>query len=331
MRASIAVSSSVFLVFAIGLICLSGLGDDAGAQAPERKSVAERLKDLEAIAPTYEYTCPMHAQVRQAQEGTCPRCGMPLSSVKPSFTGAYNLDVTADPAAPEPGERVRLAFVVTHPTTGARVKDFVVNHEKLFHLFIVSRDLGEYQHIHPQLEDDGAFIIETVLPRPGLYKLHADFFPTGGTIQLIHREIATKSYSERRPSPVRLAPDKTLVKIVDGTRIRLELGEGKPAAGVLIPLKYTLTDARSGAPVRDLEPYLGAWGHTLMLNADQSQYLHSHPTEMLPDGEDPSKLRGGPEVEFRSMFAEPGDYRIWTQFQRSGRIITVHFTVRIDR
>lgn len=321
----------VLLLSSVSLLFSAGAAGSLHAQSPARPAAAERLKALEELAPTYEYTCPMHAQVRQAQEGTCPKCGMPLSTVKPSFRGEYKLELASSPVAPKPGEKVRLSFVISHPQTGARVKDFVVNHEKLFHLFIVSRDLAEYQHIHPQLESDGAFSVETVLPRPGLYKLHADFFPVGGTIQLIHREMTTAGYrAPRQSAPPPITPDRTLVKTIDGLTIRMEFGGGgNPAAGVLIPLRYRLTDARSGEPVRDLEPYLGAWGHTLILNADQSEYLHSHPTEMLPDGEDPARLRGGPEVEFRALFPSAGDYRIWTQFQRAGRIITVFFTIRI--
>jgi hypothetical protein len=111
--------------------------------------------------------------------------------------------------------------------------------------------------------------------------------------------------------------------------ITLELG-GARAAGKLIPLTYRLTDSRTGEPVRDLEPYLGAWGHTLILNADQSDYLHVHPSEMLSAIADRATLRGGLDVQFKAMFPAPGDYRIWTQFQRAGRVTTVTFTVRVQ-
>jgi hypothetical protein len=277
----------------------------------------------------------MHPEVRQAQEGVCPKCGMPLRSLNPSVRGDYGLEMTATPARPKAGERVRLRFVVTHPETGAPVRNFVLNHERLFHLFVVSRDLSDYQHIHPQLDADGGFTVETSLPREGPYKLHSDFFPAGGTPQLVHQELATAGHRSTprhvAPAAVTLTPDATLTKTLDGMRISLDLGtgDGTPAAGVLVPLKFRLADASTGAPVRDLEPYLGAWGHTLILNADQSHYLHSHPTEMLPDGYDPARARGGPEVEFRAMFPEAGDYRIWTQFQRAGRVTTVSFTVRV--
>lgn len=278
----------------------------------------------------------MHRDVRQAQEGTCPKCGMPLTSVKPSVLGEYRLDVLSKPLAPKAGEKVQLRFVVKHPQTGARVRDYVLNHEKLFHLFIVSRDMTEYQHIHPVLERDGSFVVETVLPQAGLYKMHADFFPVGGQLQVLHRELSTAAGHRRRAARVpvsaaaALAPDASLVKTVEGMRISLELGDTiAPVAGSLVSLKYRLTDERTGEPVRDLEPYLGAWGHTLILNADQSEYLHSHPTEMLPDSADRATLRGGPQVEFRAMFPAPGDYRIWTQFQRAGQVTTVFFTIRV--
>ena len=307
------------------------------AASPQSQSAAvataERVRALEQLAPSYEYTCLMHPEIHQAQEGVCPKCGMPLSTVRPSVRGAYRLDVVSTPRRPKAGETVRLNFVVSHPETGARVRDYVLNHERLFHLFIVSADMNEYQHIHPQLDADGSFKVETTLPRAGLYKLHSDFFPTGGTLQVLHRELATAGYpaSSRYATPVRaaLVADTSFTKIVDGIKISLDWGGGELVPGAFVRLKYHLADARTGAPIRDLEPYLGAWGHTLILNADQSDYLHAHPTETLPEGVERGSLRGGPEVEFGAMFPEAGLYRIWTQFQRGGRVSTVSFTSNV--
>ncbi len=294
-------------------------------------STAERVREMERLSPTYEYSCVMHAEVRLAQPGTCPKCGMMLMSNSPSVRGAYKLALSTKPLRPKPGEKARLRFVISNPETGAPVKDYVLNHEKLFHLFIVSNDMTEYQHIHPQLERDGSFVVETVFPHAGRYKLHADFFPAGGTTQILHRELSTAGYrTSKSAASALLNPDPVLAKTVDGMKISLELGgTSAPTAGALIPLTYRLTDERTGEQVRDLEPYLGAWGHTLILNADQSEYLHSHPTEMLPDDVDLATLRGGPEVEFKTMFPVAGTYRIWTQFQRAGRVTTVFFTIRV--
>ena len=296
------------------------------------EATATRVRALEGLAPTYEFACVMHPEVRQAQEGVCPKCGMPLSTVRPSVRGAYRLAVTQSPHAPKPGERVRLNFVVTHPETGARVRDFVLNHERLFHLFVVSADMNDYQHIHPELDADGSFKVETLLPRAGLYRLHSDFFPAGGTLQVLHRDLATAGYRapRGRVRAAALVPDASYTKTIDGMRISLDWGGAELVAGAFVRLRYDIADARTGAPVSDLEPYLGAWGHTLILDADQSDYLHSHPTETLPEGVERGSLRGGPTVEFGAMFPEAGLYRIWTQFQRGGRVSTVSFTVKVN-
>lgn len=292
-------------------------------------SPAERVRAMERLAPTYDHTCTMHPEIHQAQEGVCPKCGMPLVSASPSVLGEYGFKIVPTPTLPKAGERVRLRFVVSHPQTGAPVSRYVLNHERLFHLFIVSQDLGEYQHVHPRLEPDGSFTLETVLPRAGLYKLHSDFFPVGGTPQVIHRDLETAGRRAGVAATPTLTPDATFTKTVDGMKITLDVGGDGPSAGVLVPLRYSLADARTGTPVRDLEPYLGAWGHTLILNADQSEYLHSHPTEMVPGGPESAKARGGPGVEFLTMFPAAGVYRVWTQFQRAGKVTTVSFTIKV--
>jgi hypothetical protein len=291
-------------------------------------STAERMKAVERLAPTYEYSCVMHPQVRQVQDGTCPKCGMPLTTVQPSILGDYQVVLATSPQIPKAGKKTRLQFAIFHPHTGARVKDYVVNHEKLFHLFLVSQDMTVYQHLHPQLQRNGTFTVDAVLPKEGPYKLHGDFFPAGGTLQLVHRDLSTAGSHVQAPAV--LTPDSTFSKTVDGMTITLEWDRvGTARAGVLLPLPYRITDERTGEPVRDLEPYLGAWGHTLILNADQSESLHSHPTETVPPNAGRATVRGGPVVTFQTLFPAPGLYRIWTQFQRRGRVSTVAFTVRI--
>ena len=298
---------------------------------PSPLSTAERVRAMERLAPTYEYTCVMHPDVHRAQEGTCPKCGMVLVQRKPAFEGEFPMVLAVNPKPPKARAAARLRFKVFNPQTGQPVKSYVLNHEKFFHLFVVSHDLSIYQHLHPSLQPDGSFQLDAIFPRSGRYKLHGDFFPSGGTLQTFHLDVSTAGDPGASiPAEFTLNPDTTFVKTVDGLTARLEFSGGSaPATGVLLPLKYILTDARTGKPVTDLQPYLGAWGHTLILNEDQSEYLHSHPTVTLPDGPKRRGLRGGPEIEFKTMFPVPGNYRIWTQFQRAGRVITIEFTIKV--
>lgn len=315
-------------------------GMKLAAQKPasaEQKSAASQTapagqRTLEVVQQTDEYTCTMHPEIRTSAPGTCPKCAMTLVPVTPGIADDFNLRFECSPKAPKPNEKIRLRFSIFNPKTREQVKDFLVTHDKFFHLFIVSQDMSEFQHIHPTLDRDGNFTIETVLPIAGNYKIYSDFYPYNGAPQVLQQNITTAGYtSDLLSARAQLKPDSSLTRIADGMKIELKLEPENIIAGQRVALKYHLTDAGTGQPIRDLVPYLGAWGHTLILSEDQADYVHSHPEEMVPDTPDKSKLRGGPDATFNAFFPEPGNYRIWTQFQRGETLTTVSFTVRAER
>lgn len=278
------------------------------------------------------YGCPMHPDTRSQTPGTCPRCGMTLVAMGPRQAAPYRVTLDTSPRLVKSGERVRLRFAIADPVTGARVKDLAIVHEMPFHLFIVSDDLSYYEHIHPTQDAAGAFVVDTALPGAGTYHLFCDFFPIGGTPQVIHQRLAATGRPVQGPHRrVTLTPDTQLSKIVDGIRFELTLEPSKVAAGHAASLTYRLFEQATGAPVVDLEPYLGAWGHTLILSADAERYLHCHPTKMVPSGVDGASLSGGPEVSFNATIGEPGVHRLWSQFKRGGKVTTVSFTIDVGR
>ncbi|MBO0798034.1 MAG: hypothetical protein J2P31_04355, partial [Blastocatellia bacterium] len=278
------------------------------------------------------YVCPMHPDVMSRSPGLCPKCRMKMVKVAPPETDDYDVKVETWPKAPKAGEKVKFRLTIFHPVTGEQVKDFNVMHDKLLHFFIVSQDLEHFQHIHPVKQTDGSFTIEASLPAAGYYKLYCDFFPVGGMPQVAHRYLVTAGYDgDLVASQARLTPDKSLVKTIQDTRIELKFDPAQPFSGRPAELHYHLVDEKSGEPVKDLQPYLGAWGHTLILSEDGTDYLHSHPTEMIPDEADRSSLSGGPDIVFNTFFPRPANYRIWTQFQRHDKVFTVVFTVAVPR
>lgn len=265
------------------------------------------------------YICPMDPGVRQGAPGDCPLCGMKLIPSAPGDYSEYRLKVDSSPRAIHPVRPVTLTFRVFHPRTGELVPQFAWVHEKQFHLFIIRGDMEYFAHEHPQLQADGSFVLKTKLPRAGHYQLIADFFPQGGTPQTIQRALMTAGY--RAPvRPAALVPDSQRVREVNGLNVELK-GE-RLLAGRPVLLMARLTDAATGQPVTDLEQYLGAWGHMLVLSADFADAVHVHPA--------PDTKSGGPEVRFDARFPRPGDYRIWMQFQRKGQVTTVAFTVRAE-
>jgi hypothetical protein len=258
-----------------------------------------------------DFVCPMDREVRSKTPGACPRCGMKLVAGLP-MPLEYPLDFRAIPRSIPAGREITLEFRVLHPKTGRPVTGFETIHEKLFHLFLVSQDLEYFSHEHPTLGSDGWFRLNTRLPRPGTYRLLADFDPSGATPQLAARTFSTAgwdvplSQSIRHPA-VDLAPKKA-----SNLEASLRMEPPTPIAGKKTMLWIQLK------PADGLEPYLGAWGHLLMVSHDLVDAIHTHP--FLADG--------GSEMQFNLFFPRVATYRIWVQVQRRGIVNTVAFTVK---
>lgn len=275
------------------------------------------------------FACPMHPDATAMAPGTCPRCGMALVVMDPFDAREYLVDAEPTPRAVRAGEPFRLRLTVREPVSGAFVRDFATVHDKRFHLFVISQDLEHYAHVHPDQQPDGSWGIDVTLPRPGYYKLYCDFLPMGGTPQVIAGPLVTAAFrGDLSSSAAVLVPDRVLTKTAGNMRVELELPDSALAAGREEMFAFHLTDARTGAPVADIEPYLAAWGHTLLISGDTLSVVHAHPVELVPDG-DPA-ARGGPTITFKALFPKAGRYRLWTQMKRHSEVVTVMFTLDVS-
>jgi hypothetical protein len=253
-----------------------------------------------------EFVCPMDPDVRSATATRCPRCGMRLVAV--SLTPVeYRVAVRMVPAAPRPGDRVRLELTVEDPRTGRRVREFEEVHERLHHLFLVSQDLEFFAHAHPSLDRDGVFRLDVTLPRPGLYRLLSDFYPRHGTPQLVENTVIVGGPSADAPR----WESATTPKRAENLEVSLTTEPARPIAGSRTRLQFRVE------PAAGLEPYLGAWGHLLVASEDLVDLIHSHPF----------LANGGPQLQFNVILPRPSRYRIWAQFQRSGVVNTARFDV----
>lgn len=255
------------------------------------------------------YICPMDRDVRSNGPGNCSRCGMKLVAGIPE-PAAFHLDLSVTPRPLKPGERAQLRFEIHDPWKNKPVSKFNVVHEKLFHAFIVSRDLQFFVHDHP-VWDNNSFRYDIVLPKSGMYRVAGDFYPEGATPQLVTQTIF--AIGKEQPAP-RLTRDYS-PKDAENTKVSFSTIPAQPIAGLETQLKFTLN------PADGLEKYLGAWGHMLSVSEDLIDMTHTHP--YLADG--------GPDVLFHLNFPRPTTYRVWVQFQRKGVVNTVHVDIPVNK
>ncbi|MFC5471064.1 hypothetical protein ACFPPD_20450 [Cohnella suwonensis] len=240
--------------------------------------------------------------------------GMGEEEAKPSTTAEWQWE-DGDSGALEFNEENPLMIRITDEN-GKPVEKFKLNHEKLMHLIVVRSDLMHYQHIHPEYEGDGRFVVSVDFPTGGTYKLFADYIPENGSATT--HSVAADVTGKGGVAPTPLVPDIETSKTEGGTTVSLQLDGAK--AGKETKLTYHLTDEKTGKPVTDLEPVLGAIGHVVILDEGAERYLHVHP--VVEDAK-------GPDAEFMTTFPVAGLYKIWGQFKRDGKEFTVPFVVRI--
>jgi hypothetical protein len=210
----------------------------------------------------------------------------------------------------ESGTLIRLTI---NKGDGQPVHDFDVNHEKLLHLIIISKDLSYFNHIHPEYKGNGVFEIRNAFPFGGEYRLIADFKPTGGDAMTKMEWIRVEG---KTANPVPVVSDTDFDKIFEGKRVKLT-GHNLEAKKETI-LTFSFKDEKTGEPITDLEPYLGAIGHVVVLSEDGNRYVHAHADE---------DQGSGPEARFETEFPKSGTYKIWGQFQRDNQVFTTAYVV----
>lgn len=199
--------------------------------------------------------------------------------------------------------------------SGKPVSDFDINHEKKLHLIIVSEDLSYFNHVHPEFKGNGEFTIDTKMPKPGKYKLIADYIPKGGEQTTQTHWITLEGTAKKEL----LKPETSFVKVADGKEVTLSFEQDLKVNQETM-LTFKIKDAASKQDITNLQPYLGAIGHVVILSENTEQYLHVHPMD---------EKTTGPDAKFHTTFPKSGVYKIWGQFQHDGKVFTVPFVVNV--
>lgn len=211
---------------------------------------------------------------------------------------------------------------------GNTLKDFAITHTKLLHLIVVRKDLAYFQHVHPDFNKaTGQFTLpDLTFPADGQYRIFADFAPASAPIGAMGMPESVTPFEDVSVgtgvnyTPVPLGSEET-TKTFDGMQVSL-MTHGALTSGSESMLMYNLM--ANGKPVTDLQTYLGALGHAVILRQDNLDFIHAHPSE------DPTAPQTG-NVDFMVDFPEVGTYKVFTQFQRNGKVITTDFVLTVTQ
>ncbi|HXM40854.1 MAG TPA: hypothetical protein VN924_06350 [Bryobacteraceae bacterium] len=265
----------------------------------------------------------------------------------------------------------RLILHLTDPgwARWRKVDDLVPDHNHLMHLYVISLpEMDKVWHLHPDRVDAGVFA-KDLPPMPGgRYALYGDIVHADGLPETLVTEISLPEVPGKPlegddatgtgPPISKADPNSTVAQLADGSRMIWEREPGPLHAKRAMFFRFRLEDA-DGKPAHDMELYMGMPGHAAFVRTDRSVFAHVHPSGSVPmaalgltqnAGDGGAAMAGmsgmagmagmdhsgmmqalPPEISFPYGFPKPGDYRIYVQAKRGGKVETGIFDARVEK
>jgi hypothetical protein len=264
--------------------------------------------------------------------------GGPGARLVTKYGGSVNVTMSADPQTPQAQQPFTITYTLKDKEGAPMTPDKLrVTHERIMHLIVVSQDLRRFSHVHPEGGDGGSYSVSETLPATGRYFLFNEFFNTDGSAQIDRHELSTVG-AVATDAPAALTPNLGVPQEVEGLTVLMRAPQKVRRR---LPANFLISVHKEGKPVTDLEPYLGAPMHVVLISADTKQFAHTHgdiPGGAMSSGSvtDMSAMptppaRFGPGMLFNHTFMQEGFYRIWLQFGHQGKVVTVAYNVKVDR
>jgi hypothetical protein len=260
-----------------------------------------------------EYACPMHAEVTGHKGDKCPKCGMSLEKI--NTEGNISMKLVTNPNRIEVGKEVELSFTPRDKSDRNVVVELQETHEKLLHVIAVNEDLTWFDHIHAEPDNTGAYKVKETFPAAGKYLVYADYKTTIGGPQTDRLEV---NVSGNRNASSHHQHHAKLKSETGGYSLSIENGNNLKTGSVSLPM-VLLKDGKK-VERADIENYLGAVAHIILIGQDDKDFVHIHPesTEMSP-------------IHAHADISKPGLYRMWVQFQTDGKVHTADFTLNFEQ
>ena len=265
----------------------------------------------------------------------------------------------------ENGDRLMLHLTDPGWARWRKVDDLVPDHNHLMHLYMISLpEMDRVWHLHPERVSAGVFDKDLPAMAAGRYALYADIVHSDGLPETLVTEMNLPAIAGKPlegddatgtgPPISQADPQRTIAQLADGSRMVWEREPGPLHAKRATYFRFRLEDA-DGKPAQNVELYMGMPGHAAFVRTDRSVFAHVHPSGSVPmaalsltanagDGGAAMAAMAGmpgmdhssmvqalpPEVSFPYGFPKPGDYRIYVQVKRGGKVETGIFDARVE-
>lgn len=267
--------------------------------------------------------------------------------------GPYRLELTLAPAQPQAAQETHLTYRVTETATRQPVQDLQILHERILHTFIVSKDFRSFAHTHhedffPLNDQDlqaATFHYPYVFPHAGEYLIASEF---------THKDRSwVKQFTVQVGGKLANAAEEDLrrEKTFGSYQVVLTPSPDPPIVGHDTELVAHFT--KNGAPVTDLQLYLGTEVHMASWRIDGEHFGHEHTytpemaammTMMKDHAGDPDHMARmmvrmmraparqvylGPDLPVHHVFPAAGVYKVYFESAPGGVPLVADFMVKV--
>jgi hypothetical protein len=272
-----------------------------------------------------------------------------LPNMTPSLTSGSLLRLHLE----NPNEAEPTRFRTEQPDR-IRLDDLIPDHGHLMHLFIVRMpDMKAFWHLHPDQIQPGDFAVNLPIMPEGQYKLYADIvhhtgFPETQVATVNLPAVTGEALSGDDAGSFDLTPADKVAQLSGGYRMvwqreDLHFNDRSFKARQPYWFRFRIED-KDGNPAAGLEPYMGMAAHAVFLSTDGNTFAHVHPAGSVSmaavnlaegrsakaDMQNMAHASPSAEVSFPYGFPKPGDYRIFVQVKRAGKIETGEFVAKAE-
>lgn len=255
---------------------------------------------------------------------------------------SYKIEVTSSTGNVKPNQKATIKYKIKNDK-GEILKNYETVHEKIMHFITVRKDLQYFQHLHPDFnKSTGEFTVNITFQTDGPYRIFPDFTPGENNPQklpvTVFQDIDVGYIGEYRAKPI--TQDKDKAKIYDEYEVITTFPKDTKKQ---TEITYSLNISKNGIPITNLDNYLGALGHSVILKEGTLDFIHTHALDaksvnasqghgqqQAQHGSSTQDANQGPEISFSATFPESGVYKIFTQFQYEGKLLTVDYAVKTN-